>query len=171
VLSVRGTFLSWPLVVEFDGALAVGRTFQIEHDGHGRGERVMDDVIIRVWENLGGRLGGPLSFRLALQPLVATVLAVRAGMDDARAGRPAYFWTVLTDGTSRRELLHEGWKAVAKIFSLAIVIDTAYQLLVFRWVYPGELLIVAFLLACVPYLLMRGPVNRILAARRRPDHS
>jgi hypothetical protein len=40
----------------------------------------------------------------------------------------------------------------------------AWQLaafIVLRWFYPGEALIVAFILACVPYLLLRGPVNRM----------
>jgi len=124
----------------------------------------MDDVLARVWDNLGGRIGGPLTFRLILQPLMAVVLAVRAGLADARAGRPAYFWTILTSPAARRDLLREGWKAVARVFVLAVVVDAVYQLIVFRWVYPGELLILAFLLACVPYLLVRGPANRIATA-------
>ena len=123
----------------------------------------MDDVLARIWENLGGRIGGPLTFRLILQPLMAVILGVRAGLADARAGRPAYFWTILTSPAARRDLLREGWKAVARVFVLAVVIDIVYQLIVFRWVYPGELLILAFLLACVPYLLVRGPANRIAA--------
>ena len=126
----------------------------------------MEDVLARVWENLGGRIGGPLSFRLVLQPIMATILAVRAGLQDARDHRPAYFWAILTNPLERRQLLQQGWKAVAKIFVLAIVIDLAYQVIVFRWVYPGELLIIAFLLACAPYVLIRGPVNRIAAAMR-----
>jgi hypothetical protein len=127
----------------------------------------MDEILTRFWENLGGRVGGPLTFRLILQPVVAAVLAIRAGLADARAGRPAYFWTILTNPGDRRELLREGWKAVAKVFTIALVIDIVYQLIVFRWVYPFEVLIVAFLLACVPYLLIRGPVNRIASAGRR----
>jgi len=127
----------------------------------------MDDVLARIWEHLGGRIGGPLSFRLVLQPVVATVLAIRAGLQDAKTGRPAYFWTILTDADSRRGLLREGWKAVAKVFVLAVIIDAVYQVIVFRWIYPFETLLVAFLLACVPYLLVRGPVNRIAAAKGR----
>ena len=126
----------------------------------------MEDVLARVWENLGGRIGGPFSFRLVLQPIVATILAVKAGLQDARDHRPAYFWAILTNPDERRDLLHQGWKAVAKIFVFAIVIDLVYQVIVFRWVYPGELLIIAFLLACAPYLLLRGPVNRIATATR-----
>ena len=118
----------------------------------------------RVWENLGGRIGGPMSFRLILQPMVAIALAIKAGREDARDHRPAYFWTIITDPDARHQLLREGWKAVAKVFFLAVAIDVVYQLMVFRWIYPAELLIIAFLLACAPYLLVRGPVNRIATA-------
>jgi membrane-bound lytic murein transglycosylase MltF len=127
----------------------------------------VDDLLARFWEHLGGRVGGPLTFRLILQPLVAAVLAVRAGILDARASRPAYFWTILTSPADRRDLLREGWKAIARVFTFAVAIDVVYQLIVFRWVYPLELLIVAFLLACVPYILIRGPANRIASAARR----
>ena len=126
----------------------------------------MDDLLTRVWEHLGGRIGGPLTFRLILQPLVAAALAVRAGLLDARTGRAPYLWAILTNPAHRRDLLREGWKAVVNVFVVAIIIDVAYQLIVFRWVYLGEVLIVAFLLACVPYLLIRGPANRIASAFR-----
>jgi hypothetical protein len=128
----------------------------------------MDEILARIWENLGGRIGGPLKFRLLLQPLVVSVLAIRAGIQDARAGRPAYFWAVLSDSQYRSEALREGWKAVAQVFTLAIVMDVVYQLIVERWVYPLESLIVAVVLAIIPYLLLRGPVTRIVRAMRRP---
>lgn len=127
----------------------------------------MDEFFARIWENLGGRVGGPLTFRLILQPLVASVLAIMAGIKDAREGRPAYFWTVLTDASSRRDLLREGWKSVAKVFTLAAIIDVVYQLIVFKWIYPGEVLMLAFLLACVPYLVLRGPANRLVSMFRK----
>ena len=127
----------------------------------------MDEMLARFWEHLGDRIGGPLTFRLILQPVMAGLLATRAGLADARAGRPPYFWTILTDPAHRRDLLREGWKAVAKVFILAVAIDVAYELIVFRRIYPGEVLLVAFLLACVPYLLIRGPVNRIASAGRQ----
>jgi hypothetical protein len=127
----------------------------------------VDEMLARFWEHLGDRIGGPLTFRLILQPVMAGLLAIRAGLADARAGRPPYFWTILTDPAHRRDLLREGWKAVAKVFILAVAIDVAYELIVFRRIYPGEVLVVAFLLACVPYLLIRGPVNRIASAGRQ----
>ena len=127
----------------------------------------MEDLLARIWENLGGRIDGPLSFRLTLQPVMAMFLAIRAGMKDARRGRPAYFWTILTFPEERRALLHEGWKDVMKVFLLALGLDVIYQVIVFRWLYPLEMLIVAVLLACVPYLLIRGPANRIATFLRR----
>ena len=51
-----------------------------------------------------------------------------------------------------------------KVFILAVVPDVIYQYLVLRWFYLREALIVAFIPALVPYLLIRGPVDRI--ARR-----
>lgn len=110
------------------------------------------------------RVGGPMTFRLILQPAMAALLALRAGLKDAREGRPPYFWTLLTDSTQRSGLLRQGWKAVARVFVLALVMDTIYQLIVLRWIYPLELFVIAILLAVMPYLLLRGPVNRI--ARR-----
>lgn len=128
----------------------------------------MDELLARIWENLGGRIGGPLTFRLLIQPLVAGSLAIRAGIQDARAGRPAYFWAILSDSPHRSNLLREGWKAVAKVFTVALVMDVVYQLIVERWVYPLESLIVASVLSFVPYLLLRGPVARIARAAMRP---
>jgi hypothetical protein len=125
----------------------------------------MDELFTRVWDNLGERIGGPLTFRLMLQPLVVSVLAIRAGLQDARAGRPPYFWAVLSDSEHRLDLLRDGWQDIAKVFTLAIVIDVAYQLIVHRWVYPTESVIVAILLAVVPYLLLRGPLSRVARAR------
>ena len=121
----------------------------------------MEELIARLLGDLHGRVGGPMWFRLILQPSVATFLAVRAGWQDGLAGRPAYFWTILTDPVQRRDLLREGWKAVAKVFVLAVVLDAVYQFIELRWFYPLETLIVAFVLACVPYLLIRGPAGRL----------
>jgi hypothetical protein len=113
------------------------------------------------------RVGGPMTFRIILQPLMAAFLAVRAGIKDAREGQPAYFWTILTNPSQRADLLRQGWKAVGRVFILAVIMDVIYQFIVLRWLYPGELLLVAILLAVVPYLLIRGPVNRLVRRFRR----
>lgn len=121
----------------------------------------MDEILARIWENLGGRLGGPMKLRLLIQPLMVSVFAIRAGIKDARAGRPPFFWTVLSDPQSRSGLLRDGWKDIAKVFTIAFAIDVIYQLIVERWVYILESLIVAIVLAIIPYLILRGPVTRI----------
>jgi hypothetical protein len=124
----------------------------------------VEELITRLLEHLHGRVGGPMTFRLILQPSMAALFAIRAGVRDGRAGRPAYGWAILTDPAYRRALLDEGGRAVAKIFVLAIIIDVVYQVMELHWFYPLETLIVAVLLAIVPYLLIRGPVGRITRA-------
>jgi len=124
----------------------------------------MEELFTRLWEDLAGRIGGAMSFRLILQPAVAIYFAIRDGLNDARAQRPLYSWTVLTDPAQRSELLREGWKAVIKVFIMAVLIDIAYQYIELSWFYPGEALVVAFVLAFLPYLLIRGPANRIARA-------
>ena|SRR6185369_15224203 len=121
----------------------------------------MEEMIVRGWNNIVSRFGGPMTFRVILQPAMAALLALLAGLRDAREHRPPYFWTLLTDSSQRGDLLRQGWKAIGRVFILAIVMDTIYQLIVLRWLYPSELLFVAILLAVVPYLLLRGPVNRV----------
>jgi hypothetical protein len=124
----------------------------------------MEDWIVGISMVIGERFVGPMSFRLLFQPAMAVFLAVRAGLHDAREGKPPYLFAVVTDNFARAELLREGWKSIARIFFLAVIMDVIYQLIVNRWVYLLEVLFISILLAIVPYVLVRGPVNRI--ARR-----
>jgi hypothetical protein len=126
----------------------------------------MEEILNRLSDNLLGRSSGPMNFRLIMQPTVAIFIAIRAGVRDAREGRPAFLWAAFSNPAYRTELLHEGWKDVGKVFILAIVLDSIYQLIVHRGVYVLELLITATVLAIIPYVLVRGPVNRI--ARKKP---
>ena len=126
----------------------------------------MDDVTSRFVSDLIGRVTGPMAFRLVLQPAMAVFFAIRDGTRAARDGRPPYFWSLFTSQRpDRRHLLQEAWKAVVKVFSLAFLLDVVYQLIVFRWVYPFESLAVAIILAFLPYVLLRGVVNRIVSGR------
>jgi hypothetical protein len=52
----------------------------------------VDDVLTRFVADLIGRLSGPLSFRLILQPMMAAFFAVRDGLKEERQDRPPYFW-------------------------------------------------------------------------------
>jgi hypothetical protein len=91
----------------------------------------------------------------------AAAFAVRAGLRDARAGRPAYGSQVIRNAGRRLEPLREGWRDVGKLFIAAAAIDLVYQILVFGRIFPGQSLIVAFLLAIPTYLVVRGPTNRV----------
>jgi hypothetical protein len=123
--------------------------------------------IDRALANLFDRLSGPANFRFVLQPVVSLIFAVRSGLLDARMGRPPYFWAIFITPDYRLSRLREGWKDVGKVFIVAIVVDLVYQIMVLRWFYPGEALLVAALLAFVPYLVFRGAVNRLARSIRR----
>ena len=131
------------------------------------GDFIAVDILSRITDHLAGRVDGPMKFRLLLQPLMAITFAVRAGLLDARMGRPPYFWSLFTDPAHALERLRNGWGDVGKIFAVAVLIDMIYEWIVLRWVYPGEALLVAALLAFVPYLLVAGIITRF--ARR--DHT
>lgn len=120
----------------------------------------MEEILLRIFNNMIDRVSGPLTFRLILQPFMACIFAVRDGLKDAKKGKPAYFWAMFTQPEHRRELVREGWKSIGKVFIIAIIIDAVYQYVVLRWFYPFEALLVAFILAIVPYLILRGPINR-----------
>jgi len=122
----------------------------------------MEDILARIYENLAGRVSGPMKFRLILQPLMAIIFAIKDGMKDAREGQVPYFWALFTSPGHRRDMLKSGWKSVGKIFVIALVLDAVYQYIELSWFYPGEAVLVAFILAIVPYLVLRGPINRLM---------
>jgi hypothetical protein len=130
----------------------------------------MDDIVTRFVTDLIGRLSGPLTLRLFLQPGVATILAIRDGLKDAHEGRPPHFWRMVTGPPeARRRRAKETWKAVLKVFSMAVALDCVYQLLVFRWIYPVEAMFTAVILAILPYMILRGVVNRIARTWIQPE--
>ena len=126
----------------------------------------MGDFLSTFWSDFLARFDGALHFRLFVQPMMAIVFAVRDGIRDAREGRSAYLWTLLTDAAQRRYLLESGWKGISKVFVLAVVLDVVYQLIVSRDVKPVEALLTAAVLALIPYALLRGPVNRAVRSSR-----
>ena len=69
--------------------------------------------------------------------------------------------TVLRNPQKRIERLDEGLNATARIILLGLVMDTVYQIIVLKRFYPNEALIIALLLAFVPYVIIRELVVRI----------
>jgi hypothetical protein len=129
----------------------------------------IQEILTRFWDQLIAQPNGPLAFRLILQPIMVTILAIIDGVKDARAGRPLYTWTLLTDPAHRGGYLREGLKRVSRVIVFAIVMDTIYQFIVLRRFYPGEALVTAFVVAVLPYLLIRGPIARIVRRWNRRD--
>jgi hypothetical protein len=122
----------------------------------------LSDAVGRFSADLVGRVTGPMTFRLVLQPLMATLLAVRAGIRDARQDIPPYLSGLVGNPEMRRALARDGFKDVGRVFGLAVLLDLIYQVVMLRWIYPGETVVVATLLALVPYVLVRGPVTRLV---------
>jgi hypothetical protein len=122
---------------------------------------VVEDIFARAWDQLVGRLSGPMSFRFVIQPMVAATLAIRAGVRDARAHRSAYLSGLLTGVGDRRTMLLSAWQDVGRLFAVAAILDSLYQINVLRFFYPLQALAVAGVLAIVPYVAIRGLVNRV----------
>jgi hypothetical protein len=124
----------------------------------------MADVWTLIADQVSDRVSGPMKFRIVLQPIMATYLAIRAGLKDAKSGTPPYFWRLLSTPGHRMEIVKDGWKSVGRLFLLAITLDLIYQIFVQSSFHLRAALFVAVVLAIVPYLLLRGTVTRI--ARR-----
>lgn len=118
----------------------------------------------RLWRDVLDRPGGPMTFRFILQPMMAIIAALRDGVKDARLGRRPYVWALIhgvrgPEGRGAR--LWEGIVSTARILILGVVMDIIYQWKVLGTLYPVQSVVIAVLLAFVPYLLLRGPVARI----------
>lgn len=125
----------------------------------------MDTLLDRLRENLINRIHGPLKFRLIAQPAMAAILALRDGIQDERRGDPPYFWSLFTEAHRRSARVRAGLRAIFRMLLLGATVDIVYQLMVLRRVYPGEALIVVMGLVLVPYVVVRGPANRLFRHR------
>ncbi|WP_291153784.1 hypothetical protein [Hyphomicrobium sp.] len=127
------------------------------------------EVHQRFWADIFGRTDGPMTFRFFLQPTMAAIAAVHDGLRDARSGHKAFFWTALWDPSQPAGRLREGLTATARIMLLGIAMDVLYQHQVFDRFYPAEAVMIAILLAVVPYFIVRWLVE--LVARRKLRHA
>jgi hypothetical protein len=118
------------------------------------------EVRARVLQNLFERPGGPMVFRFFLQPTMAAIAAWRDGIDDARTGRSPFFMGALADPAQRTVRLNEALVATARIILLGLVIDGIYQAIEFKSFHPAEAVIIALVLAFLPYLVLRGLIAR-----------
>jgi hypothetical protein len=127
----------------------------------------IQEMLNRGIEQLLGRAIGPLQFRFFVMPTMVTLIAIRAGLNDAREGRPAFLWDVLFNPTQRGTRLLAGWKDVTRVFILALGLDATYQAWVLQAFCAVQALIVAIACAILPYVLFRGPTARLARALTR----
>ncbi|MCO6455409.1 MAG: hypothetical protein J5I93_08935 [Pirellulaceae bacterium] len=121
------------------------------------------ELLLRGLEELLGRGDGPLQFRLILQPLVASFIAICAARRDLRERKRPFVWAFVREPSQRRQMFLEAWREIGRLFLVGVALDIIYQLIVLRGLRPLETLIVATTLAVLPYLLVRGLANRIMA--------
>jgi hypothetical protein len=119
------------------------------------------DVLRQTGVELLGRAGGPLHFRLLIQPTVAVAVAIRAGLRDSRAGQSGFLADVIGHPEERSRLVNSAWKDIGKVFLLAMLLDLIYQAVALHAFRPLQTLIVAVTLAVLPYIVIRGPVTRL----------
>lgn len=125
---------------------------------------ITDESLGRLWTDILDRPGGPMTFRFILQPTMAIIAALRDGFHDARLGRRPYIWALIhgvRDSGGRSGRLWEGIIATARILILGVVMDIIYQWKELGTFYPVQAAVIAILLAFIPYLLLRGPFERI----------
>jgi hypothetical protein len=119
------------------------------------------DALRRAGAELLGRASGPLHFRLLIMPTVVSVLGIRAGLRDARSEQAPFLWAFLRRPAQRGRLLRSALKDIGRIIVVALVLDTAYQVIVFGRFYVLQAVLVAFVTAVVPYVVLRGPIARL----------
>lgn len=112
-------------------------------------------------DDLPRRFTGPGRLRFVLQPTLATVLGVRGGRADARAGNPPYLFGLAFASGRRRELLRSGLASIRNLLAMGIVLDLVFQLVLYGAVHPGAALVVGPILICAPYAISRALTTRI----------
>ena len=112
-------------------------------------------------EDLPARFTGRGRLRFILQPTIAILLGVRGGLADVRAGHPPYLLGLLVAGEGRRELLRSGLAAIRNLLAMGIILDLAFQVVLYGSVHPGAALVIGPILICAPYALSRALTNRL----------
>ncbi len=121
----------------------------------------MSDLWALIATQVSDRVDGPMKFRIVLQPVMASFLAIRSGLRDAKSGTDPYFWRLLFTPGQRLKIVKDGWESVGRLFLLAFALDALYQIFVQSSFHLRAAIFVAFVLAIIPYVLLRGTTTRI----------
>jgi hypothetical protein len=122
----------------------------------------------RFLDDMVARLHGRGRLRFIFQPTVAIVLGARDGVKDARAGNLPFLWSLVFHASDRPGLLRSALESVRNLVAIAILLDLASQLLIFRRVNPFAALILGPVLIGFPYASSRALTNRV--SRWRGEH-
>lgn len=123
--------------------------------------------MMELQDRLARELSGPGRFRFIVQPLVAILLGIRDGRQDAKAGRPAFLISVFFAKGERLESLKSGVKSFIKPFVVSVILDIVVQVVIFHDIRIWSALVVGTLLIALPYSLARGLTNRFIQRRAR----
>jgi hypothetical protein len=110
----------------------------------------------RLLEDIPKRLTGPGRFRFLLQPAVAILLGVRAGITDARAGNSPFLFSLLFHSPHRSSLLKQAFSQLSVLIAMSILLDLIAQFLILRQVFPVPALVLGPVLIALPYSIARS---------------
>jgi hypothetical protein len=127
------------------------------------------------WEGMVRELTtGQGQFRLLLLPAVALILGVRAGIADAREGYLPFARRLWEANEPRAQLMKDLVKRALNPLALAFILDVILQRLTLGYVRPLAAIIVGAVLAWIPFVIVRGIMNRFWRrshfGRRRAAH-
>ena len=131
---------------------------------------ILANVLLATAGELLERLQGPLNFRFLVMPTVVSILAIRAGLKDAREGKPTFLYSLVTHPAERPQLLHSAVADIGKIFIVAVVLDAIYQLMTNESFHVWEVAFVAVACAIIPYVVLRS-LAAVLKRSRSGKHS
>ena len=119
---------------------------------------------VAFFEDLPKRLAGPGRLRFLFQPLMAILLGIRSGREDARLGRPPFLRGLILHKAHRADLLKSSFETISILLLMGILLDSLFQWVLLGISYPGAALVVGPVLITLPYVLARS-VARVVAGK------
>lgn len=119
-------------------------------------------------EDLPKRLAGPGRLRFIFQPVMAILLGIRSGREDARLGRPPYLRGLILYRPHRAALLKSSFETLSILLLMGILLDSLFQWVLLGISYPGAALVVGPVLITLPYVLARA-VARVVTKKTPSD--
>jgi len=129
----------------------------------------MGQVIENIVDGIASRITGPMHFRFIFQPLMAIILGIRDGIQDAKANEPPFISDLFFKPENRKRRIKDALKALLKPIIVAIILDAIAQYLLFKHIRPLPAVIVGTFVMGVPYSIARGISNRIMTMRIKKE--